>query len=75
MAIFTSKVEMINKILSENIHENIRFDLKERVMSLIEPEIEKIVDDTVKDLVTKIESFNNIDGTINLKVMFSKEKR
>lgn len=66
---------MINKILSENIHENIKVDLRERVMSLIEPEIEAIVNDTVRDLVNKIESFNNMDGTINLKVMFVKEKK
>ena len=75
MALFTSKRDEVNKILAENIHENIKFDLKHRVLELIEPEIEKIVNEVVKDLVTRIESYNDLDGTLKVNVMFMKDKK
>ena len=70
MALVTNKVDLVNKILAENIHENIRAGLLEKVKAMIEPEIEKIVHETVDDLVSRIESYNNMDGSINVKVEF-----
>lgn len=72
MALFTSKRDEVNKILAENIHENIKFDLRHRVLELIEPEIEKIVNEVVNDLVTRIETYNDLDGTLKVNVMFAK---
>ena len=70
MALVTNKVDLVNKILAENIHENIRVDLLKKVKAMIEPEIEKIVHETVDDLISRIESYNNMDGSINVKVEF-----
>lgn len=75
MAILHSKQDLINKVLAENIHENLRVDLRARVMKLVEPEITAMVNEVVDDLVTKIESFNNIDGSINVRVEFSKREQ
>ena len=75
MAILHSKQDLINKVLAENIHENLRVDLRTRVMKLIELEITAMVNEVVDDLVTKIESFNNIDGSINVRVEFSKREQ
>lgn len=72
MALFNAKREVVNKILSENIHENIKFDLKKRVMELIEPEIEAIVNETVKDLVSRIETYNDLDGSLKVNILFQK---
>lgn len=72
MALFAGKREAVNKILSENIHENIRYDLKKRVMELIEPEIEAIVNETVKDLVSRIETYNDVDGSLKVNILFHK---
>lgn len=72
MALFLAKREMVNKILSENIHNNIKHDLKQRVMDLIEPEIEAIVNEAVMDLTSRIETINDLDGSLKVNVLFQK---
>lgn len=72
MAFFTAKREMVSKILSENIHNNIKHDLKQRVMDLIEPEIEAIVNEAVMDLTSRIETINDLDGSLKVNIMFQK---
>lgn len=74
MAIFNGKRETVNKILSENIHNNIKYDLKKRVMQLIEPEIEEIVNETVKDLVSRIETYNDLDNSLKVNILFQRGK-
>ena len=49
MALFTSKIDTVSKILTENIHSNIKYELKEKLMARVEEDIEAIVNEVVDD--------------------------
>lgn len=70
---FKSKLSTINTILTDNIHGRIKAELKEKLLEKVEEDIEDIVNKTVDDLVMRMETFMDLDGSIKVNVQFKKE--
>ncbi len=75
MAIFKSKVANVTDIISQNIHKNIKNELRNRLATLAYEQIDSIVEEVAKDLVNKIESLNDMNGEINLYIYTNKIER
>lgn len=68
MALFYSKINNVTEILSQNLADNIRNELKQKVMRTIHDEIDKIIRDTTQDLVHKIEAYEDMTGEISVNI-------
>ena len=74
MALFTSKLEVINKLILRDIQGKIEQDLYKRLHEIVDAELQQIATKAAKDLLVQIETFNDLDGTVQLRVNFSKGK-
>ena len=70
MAMFKSKTSEVTNILATHLHDNIKIELKEKLMRLVEQDINQIVNDTVNNLVSKIESYHGTTGEIQVNILF-----
>lgn len=74
MAFLKSKVDTVTDILSKHLVDDIRNDLKRKLMSHVEAEIEEIVKQVTYDMVDKIEAYNNTNGEISVNILFKSMK-
>ena len=55
---FISKIDEVTKVLSANLESRIRDELQSRLMALVRSDINDICEKVTRDLVQKIESYN-----------------
>lgn len=72
MAIFKSTVINITDIVADNLHQNIKSELRNKLAVLAYQQIDSIVEEVTKDLVGRIESYNDINGEIKLNIQINK---
>jgi len=72
MAIFKSTVINITDIVADNLHQNIKFELRNKLAVLAYQQIDSIVEEVTKDLVGRIESYHDINGEIKLNIQINK---
>ena len=69
-----TKTSKVTDIFAENIRNNLQYELRSKVFDLIRSDIEQIVKETAADLIDRIESYNEIDGTITINVHVKQPK-
>ena len=74
MAMFTSKIDEVTKVLSANLESRIHDELNAKLMALVRSEIHDICTKVTRDLVQKIESYNSTSGEINVNILFKDVK-
>ena len=74
MARFTSKIDEVTKVLSDNLQSRIHDELQSRLMVLVRKDISDICTQVTRDLVQKIESYNCTSGEINVNILFKDVK-
>ncbi len=74
MAMFTSKIDEVTKVLSDNLQSRIHDELQSRLMVLVRKDISDICTQVTRDLVQKIESYNSTSGEINVNILFKDVK-
>ena len=70
MAMFLSKVNEVTKILGDHLEEKIREELRYKLHEFVDAEIRRIAEEATRDLVDRIESYNNTTGEISVNIMF-----
>ena len=72
MAIFKSSIKNVTDIVAENLHKNIKAELRNKLGVLAYQQIDSIVEEVTKDLVGRIEAYNDMSGEINLHIQINK---
>lgn len=72
MAIFKSTVKNVTDIVADNLHNNIKNELRNKLAVLAYEQIDSIVEEVARNLVDKIESYNDMNGEIKLHIQINK---
>ena len=70
MAFLKTKVDTVTDILSRHLVDDIKSELRRKLMAHVEDEIEEIVKQVTYDMVDKIEAYNNTNGEISVNILF-----
>lgn len=68
MAIFKTEIDKVTEVVSYHLISKIQTELRQKVFEVLREDIDKIIYEVTKDLVSQIESYNNIENSIVLNV-------
>lgn len=64
MKVWKTKTSKVVDILSDNLRSDLQYQLRAKVFELIRSDIEQQIKEAANELITRIDSFNEIDGTV-----------
>lgn len=68
MKAWKTKTSKVVDILSDNLRSDLQYQLRAKVFELIRSDIEQQIKEAANELITRIDSFNEIDGTVIVNV-------